>query len=110
MPAADVERAIGELLLAAEFGSKQLGDAEKRQAATNWFNANADRFAAVVCANTFITQTIGGHPDRNTLFGLVCDAVAGLSGLPVPVGSLSALILNRGIERLCPDLAKAAVT
>ena len=99
----ELERKVGELLLAGELGGKPTRDADKIAAARRWFKTNTEAFAQAVCGNTLITQTLLGadKKERNAIFVAVFDAIARLQGLPIPVAAIAAMILNYGIKRLC---------
>ena len=102
-----IEAMIGEALLADEFGSKGVSDAEKRSIARNWFTDNLDRFRDLLCGSHAVRDSVlgPGKKDRNALFGALIDVLDAHFGVTVPVAALAVMIVHWGIDKVCPDLA-----
>jgi hypothetical protein len=106
MPEDEIDLIVGTALLRDTLGSKPLSDAEKRTIGKNWFRANLDVLARVICQERGVTNVIVGpeREARNVLFGSIIDAVMtglGPSWSPVPIGALAAQVLHYGISQLC---------
>jgi hypothetical protein len=97
---------IGQSLLSDTLSERPADNRDVRQSARRWFDQQTLKLKALICDNPGIcSQLSRDKNDRNVLFGILFDALAGtLWG--VPVGALTAQILIFGIAKLCPELGR----
>jgi hypothetical protein len=96
---------IGESLLRDTLSERPSDRRSVLQTAQRWFTGNLGTFKKMICENSHVcAQLSSDKNDRNVLFGIVFDCLAG-TVWDVPVGALTAQILVYGLPKLCPNLA-----
>jgi hypothetical protein len=77
---------------------------ELRQTAGRWLAERQVELAAALCANPMVRSiSRAGKTDDRELFIVAFDALAAvfITKLPVPMGTLTALLLRKGFLALC---------
>jgi len=95
---------LGAALSRGTLGSRTAGEAEQRQSARRWFEANVVRIQACVCGHPTVQAHCSGAAatDRVVLLECVAQALSASSSFRlIPTDLLAARILHVGLAQMC---------